>query len=68
MKGPRRQRPAKPRTSPSVLEHLNPNVAGIDCGSAEHFVAVVEQPLLRLSLAFGNLPHIRCTRALSKIW
>jgi transposase len=30
----------KPRHSPSVLEHLNPHSAGIDCGSAEHFVAV----------------------------
>jgi len=36
----RRHRPGKPRTSPSVLERINPNVAGIDCGSAEHFVAV----------------------------
>ncbi len=35
-----RRRPGKPRTSPSVLERINPNVAGIDCGSAEHFVAV----------------------------
>jgi transposase len=29
-----------PRVSPSVLERININVAGIDCGSAEHFVAV----------------------------
>ena len=36
----RRHRPGKPRTSPSVLERINPDVAGIDCGSAEHFVAV----------------------------
>src|SRR3989442_12534506 len=40
MKHNRRRRPAKPRVSPSVLERINPNVAGIDCGSAEHFVAV----------------------------
>lgn len=33
-------RPGKPRSSPSVLERINPNAAGIDCGSAEHFVAV----------------------------
>jgi transposase len=39
MKRHRRSVP-KPRRSPSVLEHLNPNAAGIDCGSAEHFVAV----------------------------
>jgi transposase len=29
-----------PRVSPSLLERINLNVAGIDCGSAEHFVAV----------------------------
>jgi len=26
--------------SPTVLDRINPHVAGIDCGSAEHFVAV----------------------------
>ena len=30
----------KPRRSPSVLDRINPHAAGIDCGSAEHFVAV----------------------------
>src|SRR5207342_1157619 len=30
----------KPRTSRAVLEHINPNAAGIDCGSGEHYVAV----------------------------
>lgn len=30
----------KPRRSPSVLGRLHPDAAGIDCGSAEHFVAV----------------------------
>ncbi len=40
MKDNRRRRPSQPRVSPSVLERLNPHVAGIDCGSAEHFVAV----------------------------
>jgi transposase len=34
------RRPAKPRMSPAVLEHLNPNAAGIDCGASEHVVAV----------------------------
>ena len=34
------RRTPKPRVSSSVLDHLNPNAAGIDCGSAEHFVAV----------------------------
>lgn len=36
---PSRQ-PRTPRVSSSVLERINLNVAGIDCGSAEHFVAV----------------------------
>ena len=40
MKRQRRRHAPKPRLSPSVLEHINPNAAGIDCGSAEHFVAV----------------------------
>ena len=40
MKHNRRRRAGKPRVSPSVLDRINPNVAGIDCGSAEHFVAV----------------------------
>ena len=40
MKHNHRRRPSKPRVSPSVLERINLNVAGIDCGSAEHFVAV----------------------------
>lgn len=40
MKHNRRKSPGKPRVSPTVLERINPNVAGIDCGSAEHFVAV----------------------------
>jgi transposase len=40
MKHKPHRRPAKPRVSPSILEHINPNAAGIDCGSAEHFVAV----------------------------
>ena len=33
-------RPRKPRTSPSVLERLNPDAAGVDCGAAAHYVAV----------------------------
>jgi len=36
----RRRSPGKPRVSPTVLDRINPNVAGIDCGAAEHFVAV----------------------------
>src|ERR1700688_4880388 len=40
MKHKPHRRPGKSRVSPSVLERINPNAAGIDCGSAEHFVAV----------------------------
>ena len=40
MKRHQRRAPGKPRVSPTVLDRINPNVAGIDCGSAEHFVAV----------------------------
>src|ERR1700737_1457496 len=40
MKDNRRRRTGKPRVSKSVLDRINPNAAGIDCGSAEHFVAV----------------------------
>lgn len=38
---PRQPRPIpKPRRSRAVLDHINPNAAGIDCGSAAHYVAV----------------------------
>ena len=40
MKDNRRRRSRHAGVSPSVLERINPNVAGIDCGSAEHYVAV----------------------------
>ncbi len=40
MKRQTRRRTPKPRQSPAALERLHPNAAGIDCGSAEHFVAV----------------------------
>ncbi len=33
-------RRGRPRVSPSMLERINLNAAGVDCGSAEHFVAV----------------------------
>jgi transposase len=33
-------RPRRRRRSPSILECINPNVAGLDCGAAEHVVAV----------------------------
>ena len=40
MKFKRHRSPGKPRVSPTPLERINPQVAGIDCGSAEHYVAV----------------------------
>lgn len=40
MKRHRRSPVFTPRRSSSVLERINPNAAGIDCGSAAHFVAV----------------------------
>jgi transposase len=40
MKRHRRRPSPKPRTSSNALERLHPHAAGIDCGSAEHFVAV----------------------------
>lgn len=40
MKRNRRRPSPNPRTSPAALERLHPDSAGIDCGSAEHFVAV----------------------------
>lgn len=40
----RRHRAGKPRVSRSALDHINPHAAGIDCGSAEHFVAVPRLP------------------------
>jgi transposase len=39
MKHNHRRSPRTRRVSPTVLERINPDVAGIDCGSAEHWVA-----------------------------
>src|SRR5437660_4728584 len=36
----RRQDPKTHRTSPSLLKRIKRHVAGIDCGAAEHYVAV----------------------------
>ena len=36
----RRHSPRTPRVSPTLLEHINLSVAGIDCGSAEHIAVV----------------------------
>ena len=41
MRHKRREAPdAQAARSPTVLDRLNPDVAGIDCGAAEHYVAV----------------------------
>ncbi len=40
MKHNRPHRRGTSRVSVSVLERINPNAAGIDCGSTEHYVAV----------------------------
>jgi transposase len=40
MKNNRPPHTRPPRRSPAVLDRINPHVAGIDCGSAEHYVAV----------------------------
>ena len=40
MKRNRRRATSPPRVSPTVLTRLNPDVAGIDCGAATHYVAV----------------------------
>jgi transposase len=37
---PTPRRRGTPRVSPSTLERINLNAAGVDCGSTEHFVAV----------------------------
>jgi hypothetical protein len=38
---PHRRLPRKPpSTSPSLLERINPNAAGIDCDADTHYVAV----------------------------
>src|SRR5207245_9174635 len=40
VKAKRRPPRKKPAAGPSLLERLNPNAAGIDCGSDTHYVAV----------------------------
>jgi transposase len=61
MKRQRRREP-KPRVSPSVLERINPHAAGIDCGSAEHVVAVPpdrdETPVRSFATFTGDLHRL----------
>ena len=49
--------PGKPRVSPTLLERLNPNVAGIDCGSAQHYVAVPRDRDPTPVQAFSTFTH-----------
>lgn len=62
MKYNRRRATDKPRVSPTVLECLNPNVAGIDCGAAEHYVAVPPdrdaQPVQRFNTFTTDLTRL----------
>ena len=39
-KPPQRRHGKTPAARPSLLERINPNAAGIDCGAARHYVAV----------------------------
>jgi len=40
MKHPQRRHGKRPASGPSLLERINPNAAGIDCGAEVHYVAV----------------------------
>src|SRR5687767_1414852 len=40
MSDKRQVRCPRQRRSPSLLKRINPNAAGVDCGSADHYVAV----------------------------
>ncbi len=55
----KRHRRPPPRTTPSTLDRLCPDDAGIDCGSAEHFVAVPPdrdpQPVRTFAAFTGDL-------------
>src|SRR5687767_4412840 len=54
--------PSKPRPSPAVLDYLNPNAAGIDCGAAAHVVAVPPdrdpQPVQTFTTFTGELHRL----------
>jgi transposase len=52
----------KPRVSRTVLDQINPNAAGIDCGSAEHYVAVPPDRDSRPVQRFGT-----CTADLHRL-
>ena len=62
MKHNRGRVPGQPRVSPTVLEQINPNVAGIDCGAAQHYVAVPPDrdphPVQAFSTFTGDLQRL----------
>ena len=55
-----RRRRRTPRSSPAVLERINPDAAGIDCGATAHFVAVPpdrDEPSVRSFRTFTTDLH-----------
>jgi hypothetical protein len=54
---PRRTRDqsTKPRRTPSVLDRLNPDAAGIDCGSAERFSHPANASRMSSRIGWGQL-------------
>jgi hypothetical protein len=52
----------RPRKGPSLLERVNPNAAGIDCGSAEHYVALPQdrddEPVRRFKTFTADLHRL----------
>lgn len=62
MKHNHRRIGTKPHRAPTVLERLNPDVAGLDCGAAEHYVAVppdrAAQPVQRFKTFTSDLERL----------
>ena len=56
MKRPQRRQRKPSASGPSLLERIQPNAAGIDCGAAEHYVAV---PVGRDATPVRSFPTVR---------
>ena len=56
MKHNRRRSPHSSRRSPSVLDRIQVDVAGIDCGATEHYVSVPPDRDPTLSKRSGPSP------------
>jgi transposase len=54
MKNNRIRKRKKRRETPAMLERINPNAAGIDCGSTDHFVAVPPDRAANPVRSFGT--------------